>query len=207
MKKQKEKKILELEEEIKEAEKQRQSLRDQIHKVEIKLSENKKLFSTTYSPLGSDDLAASTIPKDEVKEVIETPKACKKTVKRNFSSSVPRFMNSTVASRHRQMAAEKEVGKGSKSLRSVVTRSSIQFPCSQSLSYSDFRIKAILPSSNRKSRHAETNNVPNTILTERSKCNELESKVITPRSAMVTSSDPNLRVTLSRHRRRMSDLI
>lgn len=198
---------MELEEDIKEAEKQRQNLRDQIEKVESKLSESKKLFSTTYRLLESDDLATSTSPKEDVKEVIETPKASKKSIKRKSSNSVPRFMNSTVASRHRQIAAEQEIGGRSKILRSVVTRSSIQFPCSQSLSYSDLRIKAILRSSNGKSRHAETNNVQSTVFTERPKCNELEPKVITPRSVAVTSSDPNLRVTLCRHRRRMSDLI
>lgn len=209
MKKQRDKKIIELDEDIKEAEKQRQSLKDQIQNTELKLSENKKLFSTTFSLLESDDdLVASTSPKDDFKEVTETPKTSKKPIERSVSNSVPRFMNSTVASRHRQIAAEQEISGRLKSLRaSVVTRSSIQFPCSQSLSYSDIRVKAILRSSTGKSRHAETNNVSNTILTERPKCNELESKVITPRSTMITSSDSNLRVKLCHHRRRMSDLI
>ncbi|XP_061349441.1 kinesin-like protein KIN-14U isoform X2 [Gastrolobium bilobum] len=203
LKKQREKKIMELEEDIKEAKKQSQNLKDQIQKVELKLSENKKLFSTTYIPLESDDMTNSISPKDDVKEVIETPKASSKPVRRNSSNSVPRFMNPTVASRQRQSIAEREIVGRSKSLRSVVTRNSIQFSCSQSLSYSDLRVKAMLRSSHGKSRHAETN----TVLTERPKCNELESKVITPRSKMVTSSDPILRVTLCRHRRRMSDLI
>ncbi|XP_027189655.1 kinesin-like protein KIN-14U isoform X2 [Cicer arietinum] len=209
LKKQRDKKIIELDEDIKEAEKQRQSLKDQIQNTELKLSENKKLFSTTFSLLESDDdLVASTSPKDDFKEVTETPKTSKKPIERSVSNSVPRFMNSTVASRHRQIAAEQEISGRLKSLRaSVVTRSSIQFPCSQSLSYSDIRVKAILRSSTGKSRHAETNNVSNTILTERPKCNELESKVITPRSTMITSSDSNLRVKLCHHRRRMSDLI
>lgn len=209
LKKQKEMKIMELEEDIKEAEKQRQSLGDQIQNVELKLCENKKLFSATYNLQESDDLVTSTSLKDDFKEVTETPKASKKSTPRSVSNSVPRFMSSTVASRHRQIASEQEIGGRTKSLRSVVTRNSIQFPCSQSLSYSDLRIKAILRSSTGigKSRHAETNNVPNTIHTERPKCNELESKVVAPRSTTVTSSDSNLRVTLCRHRRRMSNLI
>ncbi|KAK2402950.1 P-loop containing nucleoside triphosphate hydrolase superfamily protein [Trifolium repens] len=204
LKKQREKKIMELEDDIKEAEKQRQSLRDQIQNIELKLSENKKLFSTTYSLQESDDLVTSASLKDDFKEVIETPKTSKKNIQRSVSNSVPRFMSSTVASRHRQIASEQEIGGRTKSLRSVVTRSSIQFPCSQSLSYSDLRIKTILRSSTGKSRYAETNNVPNT---ESPKCNESESKVITPRSTTVTSSDSNLRSTLYHHRRRMSNLI
>ncbi|CAK8572379.1 unnamed protein product [Lathyrus sativus] len=207
LKKQKEKKIMELEEDIMEAEKERQSLRDQIQKVELKLSENKKLFSTKCSLKESDDLETSTSLKDDFKEVTETPKASKKSIQR-ISNSVPRFMNSTVASRHRQIAAEQEIGSRTKSLRSIVTRSSIQFPCSQSLSHSDLRIKTILRSSTGKSRQTGTNNVPNTIIhSERPNCNELESKVISPQSTAVTSSDSNLRVTLCRHKRRMSSLI
>lgn len=209
VKKQREKKIMELEEDIKEAEKQRQVLREQIQKIELKLSDSKKLLSTTYSIVESDDMETSISPKDGVKEVIETPKASKKSIKRNFSNSMPRFMTSTVASRQRQSAAERDIGVRLKSLRSMVSRSSIHFSYSQSLSYSDIRIKAILRSSTGKSRHAETDSVPipNTVLTEKPKCNDLESKVPTPRSKMVTSSDPNLRVSLCRHRRRMSDLI
>ncbi|XP_057424079.1 kinesin-like protein KIN-14U isoform X2 [Lotus japonicus] len=203
LKKQKEKKIMELEEDIKEAEKQRQYLRDQIQNVELKLKESKKIFSTTYTLPEREDMETSISPKDDVKEVNETPKASHKCIKRSFSNSVPRFMNSTAASRQRQSAAEQELIVKSKGLRSVVARSSIQFPCSQSLSYSDLRVKAMLRSSHGKSRYAETNTIP----TERPKCNELDSKVVTPRSKMVTSSDPNLRVTLCHHRRRMSNLI
>ncbi|KAL2325435.1 hypothetical protein Fmac_024493 [Flemingia macrophylla] len=210
VKKQREKKIMELEEDIKEAEKQRQILREQIQKIELKLSESKKLLSTAYSVAECDDITTSISPKDDVKEVIETPKSSKKPIKRNFSNSVPRFMTSTVASRQRQSAAERDIGVRLKSLRSMVSKSAIHFSYSQSSSYSDIRIKAILRSSIGKSRHAETDSVPiqipSTGLTEKPKCNDLESKVTT-RSKMVTSSDPNLRVSLCRHRRRMSDLI
>lgn len=211
MKKQKEKKIMELEEDIKEAEKQSQNLREQIQQIELKLNESKKLLFTTYSLVESDHIATSISPKDDVKEVIETPKASKKSIKRNFTNSMPRFMTSTVASRQRQSAAERDIGTVRlKSFRSIASKSSINFSYSQSLSYSDFRIKAILRSSNGKSRYAEADSVPipKTVLTEKPKCNnDLEPKVTTPRSKMVTSSDQNFRVSLGRHRRRMSDLI
>ncbi|CAJ1976198.1 unnamed protein product [Sphenostylis stenocarpa] len=209
VKKQREKKIMELEEDIKEAEKQRQNLRVETQKIELKLNDSKKLLSTSYSLVESDDMTTSISPNDDVKEVIETPKASKESIKRNFSNSMPRFMTSTVASRQRQCAAERDIDTVKlKSYRSV-SKSSIHFSYSQSLSYSDIRIKAILRSSNGKSRHAETDSIPipNPVLTERPKCNDLESKVTTPRSRMVTSSDQNLRVSLGRHRRRMSDLI
>ncbi|ESW16784.1 hypothetical protein PHAVU_007G184500 [Phaseolus vulgaris] len=211
VKKQREKKITELEEDIKEAEKQSQNLREQREKIELKLKDSKKLLSSTDSLVESDDMRASiSPPKDDVKEVIETPKASKKSTKRNFSNSMPRFMTSTVASRQRKSAAERDIGTVKfKSYRSTQSRSSIHFSYSQSLSYSDIRIKALLRSSNGKSGHAEADSVPipDPVLTERPKGNDLESKVTTPRSRMVTSSDQNLRVSLGRHRRRMSDLI
>ncbi|KAG4908559.1 hypothetical protein JHK82_057221 [Glycine max] len=210
VKKQREKKIMELEEDIKEAVKQRQNLREQIQKIELKLNECKKLASTTYSVVESDDIATSTSLKDDVKEVIETPKTSKKSIKRNFSNSTPRFMTSTVASRQRQSAAERDISTVRlKSFRSIISKSSNNYSYSQSMSYSDIRIKAILRSSNGKSRYAEADSVPipNTVLTEKPKCNDMESKVTTPRSKMVTSSDQNFRVSLGRHRRRMSDLI
>ncbi|QCE07396.1 kinesin-like protein KIN-14U [Vigna unguiculata] len=211
VKKQREKKIMDLEEDIKEAEKQRQNLREQTEKIELKLNDSKKLLTVTDSLVESDDMKASSSPKDDVKEVIETPKASKKSIKTNFSNSMPRFMTSTVASRQRQSAAERDIGTVKmKSHRStMVSRSSIHFSYSQSLSYSDIRIKALLRSSNGKSRHAEADSVPilEPVLTERPKCNDLEPKVTTPRSRMVTSSDQSLRISLGRHRRRMSDLI
>lgn len=193
---------MELEEEMREAEMEHEKLRGQIQKVEFKLSEQRKVFSNTYRILENDD-SCPISPKNGVKEVIETPKASKKCIKRNLLNSVPRFMTSTVASRQRQSAAERDIVGRSRSLRSVVPRGSIQFSGSQSLSCSDLRLKAILQSSTGKSRLGETN----IVVTESPKCNGLELKTTNPRSNMVTSSDPNLRVTLCRHRRRMSDLI
>ena len=161
MKKQREKKITELEEDIKEAEKQRQNLREQIEKIELKLNDSKKLLSSINSVVESEDMRVSISPKDDVKEAIETPKASKKSIKRNFSNSMPRFMTSTVASCQRQSAAERDVSTVKlKSYRSTtVSRSSIHFSYSQSLSYLDIHIKALLRSSNGKSRHAEADSV------------------------------------------------
>jgi hypothetical protein len=201
LKKQREKRIMLLKEEMREAEEECQKVRNQIQKAEILLSENKSLLSTTYRLL-EDEAMTPMSPKEDLKEAIVTPTTSKKGIKRNLCNSLPRFMTSTVASRQRKSAAEKEVVGRARSLR-LGTRSSIQFSASQSHSYMDPRFKAILQNSNRKSRHAETN----TLLVESPKCNDLDLKVDRlPRSKMVTSSDPNLRGTL-RHRRRKSDLI
>ncbi|KAI4301878.1 hypothetical protein L6164_035115 [Bauhinia variegata] len=193
LKKQRDNKIMELDEDIREVEKEVKKLRDEIQKVEFKLSENKKLF------LNDDDRTPSS-PKDDVKELIEASK--KSSIKRNSSNSVPRFMTSTVASRQRQSAAERAIVGRATSFRSVITRSSIQFSASQSSSCLDPPFKEILISSNRKTRYAETD----TVMTESPKCIDSDSKTTNPRSKMVTSSDPNLKVKLCRHRR-MSDLI
>ncbi|KAI9098967.1 hypothetical protein K1719_024734 [Acacia pycnantha] len=198
LRKQKEKKVMELEEEMREAEKEHQKLRDQIQKAEFKLDEQKKVPSTTYKLRENDDNSPIS-PKNNVKEVTETPKASKKYVKSNISNSMPRFMTSTVASRQRQSASEREIVGRSRSLRSVITRGSLQFSGSQSLNCSDLRLKAVIQNSTGKSRLGET--------TESPKCNGLESKTTNPGSRMIISSDPNVAVTLRRHRRRMSDLI
>lgn len=208
LKKQKEKRTKELENDMREAEEECQKIKNQIQKAEFLLHENIKIFSTTYGP--SEDEEAPIGHKEVVKEVIETPRKPEKASRGNASNSLPRFMTSTAASRHRQTASERQIVGKARSLRtSSVTGSSIQFSASQSMSYSsDARFRAILQNSNRKSRYSrETDTVP----AESPRCHVSElSKTAAcsqPRSKMVTSSDPNLRVTLNRHRRRMSDLV
>ncbi|CAL9003515.1 unnamed protein product [Prunus brigantina] len=200
LKSHREKRVKELEEDMREAEEECHKLKKQIQKVDLLLHENRKLFSTTYGPL--EDEKALISPKEYLKEAVEMPRKPGKTSKGNVSNSLPRFMTSTAASRQRQSAAEREVVGKARSLRSVA-RSSIQFTASQSMSYSDPQIKAILQNSNRKSRYAQE--AADTLPAESPKCNVSESSKT--RSKLVTSSDPNLRVTLGRHRRRMSDLI
>ncbi|KAL3573595.1 hypothetical protein D5086_024208 [Populus alba] len=199
---QRQKRILELEVEMREAEEECQKVRYQVQKAEFLLSENRELLSTTYH-VPDDKENAPISPKEDYKEVNSTSRVTDKGIRRNMTSRFPRFMTSTVASRQRQSAAEKLVGGRARSLRSA-TRSSLQFSASQSFSYSEFRFRAILKESNRKSRYGETK----PLLPESPKCNGPEMKMASlPRSKTVISSDPNLRTTLSRHRRRMSDLI
>lgn len=199
---QRQKRILELEVEMREAEEECQKVRYQIQKAEFLLSENRELLLTSYQ-IPDDKENAPISPKEDYKEVNSSPRVTDKGIRRNRTSHFPRFMTSTVASRQRQSAAEKIVAGRARSLRSA-TRSSLQFSASQSFSYSEFRFRAILKESNRKSRYGETK----LLLPESPKCNVSEMKMASlPRSKAVISSDPNLRTTLSRHRRRMSDLI
>lgn len=199
---QRQKRILELEVEMRESEEECQKVRYQVQKAEFLLSENRELLSTTYH-VPDDKENAPISPKEDYKEVNSTSRVTDKGIRRNMTSPFPRFMTSTVASRQRQSAAEKLVVGRARSLRSA-TRSSLQFSASQSFSYSEFRFRAILKESNRKSRYGETK----PLLPESPKCNGPEMKMASlPRSKTVISSDPNLRTTLSRHRRRMSDLI
>lgn len=190
----------ELEEDMREAEEECRQVKNQIQKVDLLLRENINLFAATYRHL--KDEKAPISPKEVSREVIETPRKPEKGSRGNISNSLPRFMTSTAASRQRQSSAERETAAKARSLRSVA-RSSIQFTASQSMSYSDPQIKAILQNSSRKSRYAQE--AADTLPAESPKCNGSESSKT--RSKLVTSSDPNLRTVLSRHRRRMSDLI
>lgn len=188
---------------MREAEEECQKVRKQIQKAELLLNENKRLFSATYQPLEAEGKAVPRSPKGDLIQVSGTPLTLERTIRRKFANSVPRFMNSTVASRQRLSAAEKEIDSRVNSSK-MVTRSSIQFYGSQSLSYSELRFKSILRNSNKKSRCGETN----TSAMESPKCCDLDCRTTTmPQSKILASSNPNLRVTLSRHRRRMSDFV
>lgn len=191
---------------MKEAQEECQKVKNQIQKAEFLLSENKKLFSIDHHPCVETSKTNHIVPGEDRKEVTVTPRKSKVPSKTIVSNSLPRFMTSTMASRQRQSAAENKVVMGrAKSLR-FGTRSSVQFSSSQSISYSDFRIRASLQISNKKSRYAE----PDTLSTVTPQVTGSELKkdpLPLPQRKLVTSSDSNLRVTLSRHRRRMSDLI
>ncbi|KAI9186914.1 hypothetical protein LWI28_022216 [Acer negundo] len=207
LRKQREKKMAELEGDMREAEVECQKVGNQINEAEFLLSEKKKLFSTTYGLL-EDEEKTPISPKETLKESVKTPRVSEKAMRRSISNSLPRFMTSTVASRQRQGAAEREINAINVRARSLRTasRSSMQFSHSQSLSFLDPRFKVMLRTSNKKPRYGEPN-----VLTESPKANNgLDSKTVfvpLPRSKMVTSSDPNLKATLCRHRRRMSDFM
>ncbi|PON73928.1 Kinesin-like protein [Parasponia andersonii] len=207
LKKQKEKRIHELEGCMREAKEECQKVQNQIQKFEFILSENKKLFSNIdHQPLLEREENVTLSPKHDLKQVKESNKQSEKETTRIISSSLPRFMTSTVASRERQSAAERDLVGRARVLRAG-TRSSIHFAASQSqsISFSDRHFKATLQNSNRK-KHVETDNV--NVESPKFNGSASDSKSASlPKSRMVTSSDPNIRATLGRHRRRMSDLI
>ncbi|KAJ8529429.1 hypothetical protein K7X08_036264 [Anisodus acutangulus] len=201
-KKQREKRIAELEEQMKEAEEGCTELNTQIQKAEFLLSENKRLFMKKYQPLEDEETFPIT-PKENVAEVTVTPRNSEKGRKTNVTSSVPRFMSSTVASRIRETTAEKEIHSRPKGLRSWA-RSSMQISGSQSNSF-DRRLKAQLRStSNKRSRYSETHTIGGDI-----KCaddSDIKPSVV-PQSKVIAPSDPKPRRPLAHHRRRMSDLL
>ncbi|GAA0155248.1 microtubule binding motor protein [Lithospermum erythrorhizon] len=200
MKKQKEKTIAALEEEMKRAEEECQELRTQIQKAELLLFENKKLLMRNDPLHGDEEKSLSGPEQDPREEALETPKMSDSKTKRNGGNVLPRFMNPTVASNLRRSAAEKANDRKVKSVKSW-NRSSIQVPGSQSVSYSDPRFKALLKNSKKNIKSRD----PNIPLIEDPKSAGLDSKP--SKAKIVTSSDPLVRVAYGHHRRRMSDLI
>ncbi|KAE8678189.1 Transducin/WD40 repeat-like superfamily protein isoform 1 [Hibiscus syriacus] len=204
LKKLREKRISELEENMREVEEECRKLANQISRTDFLLSENRKLYATAY---GIPDKIVEKNPEnchDAKIQVVETPRVTKKPIQQSIHRSLPRFMTSTVASRERQIAAEREIIARARTLRPG-TRSSMQVPGFQSLSFSDNRFRSLLRHSTRSSRFKDTNG--QTI--ESPKCNDSAPTKPTssPRGKVVTSSDPNLRVKLGHHRRRMSDFV
>ncbi|GKV07366.1 hypothetical protein SLEP1_g19156 [Rubroshorea leprosula] len=203
LKKQKEKRIAELEENMKGTEEECQKIRNQIQRACFLLSENKKLYATTYGLPEEEENNPKSPEKEGQKEATGTPRVSEKPTKRTVSNSFPRFMTSTEASRQRNIAVERDIIGRTRSFRSVC-RNSVQFSYSQSLNFSDPHFRALVQGSNKKTGNGETN-ASGTISP---KCNGLDIKRTSlPQSKMIHSSNPNLRVTLNRHRRRMSDLI
>lgn len=196
LKRQKEKKIAELELEIKEAEVEHRSITNQFQKAELLLREKRQLFSSKYK-LVEDDDRTPTSEKEKLREIPKIPIICEQRAKKKVSSSLPRFMNATMASKQRQSAAEREIEAKAKMLRSWA-RSSIHISSSQSYSLSEPYFKSLLKNSNKNSANGEKT----TPLIETTRFN-----VSDPRAKAVRCSDPNVKVTLGGHIRRMSSMI
>lgn len=207
----KEKRIADYQEEMREAEDDFVKVSDQIRKSQFLLTEKKKLFAERYDVC--KDKENISISQDEVfKEVAGTPRTSEIPITRSVVKSDPRFMSSTAASRQRHIIAEIQVKGMTRSLRSG-TRTSLQISSSQSLGYSDPRFKTFLKHPNKKSRYGETNasgtevtGENNASATEISISSGYKSGSFSVTRTKLVSSDPNLRVTLHQHRRRMSDL-
>ncbi|KAM7476935.1 hypothetical protein LguiB_024178 [Lonicera macranthoides] len=210
--KQKEDKIAEFEGEMKEAEEECLKLTNQIQKVELVLSENKRFLTMNNQRLEDEAKSPPLSPienKNNHEQAPLTPRITDKAIRRNSNNSLPRFMNPTVASLERRTAAEREMDGWIRNLRSG-TRSSMQTSASQSFSYPDSRFKSMLKNPSRKSRYAESATTEVCPPIESSFNTDSNSKPTTtvPRGKVATTaSDSNLRVPIIRHKRRMSDLI
>lgn len=206
-----EKKISELEEEMEETQEGCKKIKARLQEVECLVNEHKKLFWITNDKYLEDIEKKAISPLDHLKDTDATPISSDKLVKiRKSSGFVPRFMTSTVASRQRQTMSEKEINAKAQSIRSVA-KNLTQFSTSQSLSLSDSRSKALLRRSYTKPLQAAANSgTPPETPKRHIKDNSLQRKNMndtsSPRSKMVTSSDPNVRAKLCHHKRRMSSL-
>lgn len=208
----KEKKIADFQEEMRDAEDEFAKVSEQIRKTQFLLTEKKKFYAESYDVCKDKD----NIPPsqgDAFEEVAGTPRTSEMPITRSVVKSSPRFMSSTAASRQRHIIAEIQVKGMARSIRSG-TRTSLQISSSQSFGYSDPRFKAFLKHPNKKSRYGETN-ASGTEITGETNASVTEIAISSgyksgpgamTRTKMVTS-DPNLRVTLYGHRRRMSALI
>lgn len=179
-----------------------------LQEAECLLSDNKKLLRTTHEKYEEDIEEKLLSPINHLKESDATPKSSDKLVKISKSSGyVPRFMTSTVTSRLRQTMSEKEINARPQSIRSVA-KTLTQLSTSQSLSLSDSRSRGLLRRSYTKPLQAAANSGTPETPKRDVKDTSLQRKNIsdTPKSKMVTSSDPNVRAKLCYHRRRMSSL-
>ncbi|GAB2277555.1 hypothetical protein Dimus_012265 [Dionaea muscipula] len=126
IKKQRQNRLVDLIDQLREAEEEYRRVTDEIQKADFLVEENKKLFLSSYPNLEDQGKTASSATGDSG-EVVRGHVASEKTSRRN---SLPRFMSSTVASRQRQS----EITATERILRSTM-RSFGQVSCSQSIGH------------------------------------------------------------------------
>ncbi|ERN16880.1 kinesin-like protein KIN-14U isoform X1 [Amborella trichopoda] len=100
LKKQKEKRITELEEAMRDAEGECRRVRNQIQLVENQVREKKRLYALAYG-LHEDLKSYQGNRQENQREMVETPTTLEKSITANGSLSLPRFMAPTVCSRQR----------------------------------------------------------------------------------------------------------
>lgn len=178
---------------MKQAEDEYLKMTHQLQKAQFLLSENNRLHSAACNNVENEENSVECT-KDSNKETVDnTPCDSEKPTKKK---SLPHFMTSTAASRLRHSAAVRQHHFAARVLRSG-TRSSMQLSASQSLSFIEPRLKAVLRNENK--------NVPTE--TQNSNSGEHPKSSTLSRNKPVTPSLANSRTTFPRHRRRMSNLI
>lgn len=196
VKKQRENRIAELSKEMREAEEESQKVKKQVQKAEFLLAENKRVRLASFlHQVSEDEENTPESGKNYPKEGGETP--CDSKEKAVKKRSLPRFMTSTAASRHRQNPMERDTNFIMARVLRSGTRSSMQLSASQSLSFLDPRLKVVIRNQSTKFNDKPAKNAVN----ENPNCNiSVETKPSSmPRSKTVARS------TFPRHRRRMSD--
>ncbi|RWV99174.1 hypothetical protein GW17_00037934 [Ensete ventricosum] len=135
----------------------------------------------------------------------ETP-AAEKPIRATHAAPVPRFMASTECSRQRQKTAEST---GRSRAMSVVNTKPIDLFGSQSLSCSVH--DHVVPAKKKRTWTCKRSDLSphcNTLNESHNSMDSTKGSLLPRSKKVVSSSNPNLRVTLHRqHRRRMSDLI
>ncbi|KAI4364597.1 hypothetical protein MLD38_020668 [Melastoma candidum] len=199
LKKQREKKLIDLEETLKETEEESRKVETQLTKAEFLLCESKKLLPASPC-LPLDDQTEPITPKNE-KQMLKSPRVPARSPKAATAppSVLPRFMTSTVASRQRQSASEQQITKRSKP---------------KSLCHSEANLKSIiLQKINKKPRWHTDTRAANTLQCESPRSVRMDHY----KPVAAYSADHNERVTPTttgrvggghyHHRRRMSSLI
>ncbi|KAL9259686.1 Kinesin-like protein [Drosera capensis] len=192
LKQQKQKRLADLIDQLREAEEEYRNIGTEIERENFLLGEKKKLFLSNYPD--ADTQVNLNPPKNDPEEIRGTHQASENISRKR--DSLPRFMTSTVASRERQTAAEREINTRQQTLmRSTMRSSSVQVSCSHSS----------LASSNAKQRNAFVK--LSSTRTDSPKGNDTGTNSSSiPRSKATTSLIPDIRPPVSRHRRRMSNL-
>ncbi|GAB2211497.1 hypothetical protein Drorol1_Dr00024812 [Drosera rotundifolia] len=192
MKQQKQKRLADLIDQLREAEEGYRKAGTEIEKANFLLGEKKKLFLSNYPD--ADTQVNLNPPKNDPEEIRGTHQASENISRKR--DSLPRFMTSTVASRERQTSAEREINTRQQTLmRSTMRSSSVQVSCSHSS----------LASSNAKQRTVFVK--LSSTRTDSPKGNDTGTNSSSiPRSKTATSLIPDVRPPFSHHRRRMSNL-
>ncbi|KAK1293482.1 Kinesin-4 [Acorus calamus] len=197
LKRQKEKSVTILENQMKEIEVELDEVRNQITNIEYLVQEKKKLFSVAYWIL-EDQKGSPRSPLLDNGEVVGSPRTTEKSIHKTNANPLPRFMTSTACSRQRKNASVEAIGRVRPPRQ--IYRSSMDLYGSQSLSY-DMSFRSNSHMSKSKSTLSDAHKVK----TRNSKGLDLKMPVPTPRDGRVCVSHPNLRGVLNLHRRRMSD--
>ncbi|XP_047338489.1 kinesin-like protein KIN-14U [Impatiens glandulifera] len=196
LKKQKETRLIELEEAMRNAQEEYKEVGSQKQKADSLLKEAKTHYSKMYEPCEekeTDDLAGILIPQ-----------LAEKSTKKKVTNSAPRFMNSTSASRERQNVVEKEFESRARILKSWYKVSIQTSLSSHSIRYSDPHFRFPLRNSKMSQLGLGDMKAP---LGESTKCN-ISYVQKTMETMVVASNIPNSTKGSNFHRkRRMSDFV